>query len=218
MMTRKDVIWATVAVCFGVLGYWGTSFGAKEGAKDCGTAFGLPAEKVADYLHAVLQSDRTFYTVNVVERLQAKGVVTASENWQSAHLLPLPAQFLQESNKLTASTQTGIVYRLISLWPINKRNGAKNEFENRGLQETLKDPSRPYTEVVMNGPDAHLQAVYSDRAITQACIGCHNAHPDSPKRDFKQNDVMGGMLISIPLKDSLGNNPKAGSVGTGQSK
>ena len=70
----------------------------------------------------------------------------------------------------------------------------------------------------MNGPDAYMQAVYADRAISQACIGCHNAHPDSPKRDFKQNDIMGGMFISVPLKDSLGNNPKAGSVGPGQHK
>ena len=143
-MRRKGFASATVAVCIAVLGYWGTSSGAKEAVKDCGTAFGLPAEKVADYMHAVLQSDRTFYTVNVVERMQAKGIVTASENWQSAHLLPLPAQFLQESNKLTASTPTGISYRLISLWPINKRNGAKNEFETKGLQETLKDRSSLY--------------------------------------------------------------------------
>lgn len=197
-MTRKDLVWATVATCIAVLGYWGASWGAKE--KDCGPQTGVPAEKVAEFVHAALQSDRTFYTVNVVERLQSKGVVAASENWQTANLLPLPAQFLHESNKLASSSKTGIGYRLISLWPINKRNGAKTEFENRGLQETLKDPERAYTEVVMNGPDAYLQAVYADRAISQACIGCHNAHPDSPKRDFKQNDVMGGMIVSIPLK------------------
>jgi hypothetical protein len=197
-MTRKDFVWATVAICIAVLGYWGNSSGAKE--KDCGTQTGIPAEKAAEYVHAALQSDRTFYTVNVVERLQSKGVVAASENWQTANLLPLPAQFLHESNKLASATKTGIGYRLLSLWPINKRNAAKTEFENRGLQETLKDPDRAYTEVVMNGPDAYLQAIYADKAISQACIGCHNAHPDSPKRDFKQNDVMGGMIISIPLK------------------
>lgn len=206
-MKRKDFVWATVTICIAVLGYWGTS----SGAKDCGAQFGIPAEKVADYVHAVLQSDRTFYTVNVVERLQAKGVVTASENWQSANLLPLPAQFLQESNRLATSTGTDVGYRLISFWPINKRNGAKTEFENRGLQEVLKDPKNSYSEVVMNGPDAYLQAVYPDRAVSQACIGCHNAHPDSPKRDFKQNDVMGGMIISVPLKHSLGP-PKEGSA------
>jgi hypothetical protein len=203
-MRSKSFAWATVAICIAMLGYWGVSSGAKE----CAPQTGIAAEKVADYLHAVLQSDRTFYTVNVVERLQAKGVVTASENWQTENLLPLPAQFLHESNRLANATATGIGYRLISLWPINKRNGGKTEFENRGLQETLKDPNRAYTEVVMNGPDAYLQAVYADKAITQACIGCHNAHPDSPKRDFKQNDVMGGMLISIPLKEVT---PKAGT-------
>jgi len=195
-MRRKGFLWGTVAIWIAVLGYWGMS----SGAKDCDTQTGIPAEKVAEYVHAVLQSDRTFYTVHVVERLQAKGVVTASENWQSANLLPLPAQFLKESNQLAGSTRTGIGYRLISLWPINKQNRGKSEFANRELQETLKDPDRPYTEVVMNGPDAYLQAIYADKAVSQACIGCHNAHPDSPKRDFKQNDVMGGMIISIPLK------------------
>ena len=200
-MKRKGIVWAIAVLLIAVLGFWGISSGAKKAkdAKDCGPQTGIPAEKVADYVHAVLQADRTFYTVHVVERLQAKGVVAASENWQSANLLPLPAQFLQESNKLAAGTQSGIAYRLISLWPINKKNGAKTEFETKGLQETLKDPGRPYTEVVMNGSDAYVRAVYADKAISQACIGCHNAHPDSPKRDFKQNDVMGGMIISVPL-------------------
>jgi hypothetical protein len=27
----------------------------------------------------------------------------------------------------------------------------------------------------------------------------HNTHPDSPKRDFKLNDVMGAIVISIDL-------------------
>lgn len=196
-MIRKGFAWGIGATIIVVLGYWGMS----SGAKDCGPQTGIPAEKVADYVHAVLQSDRTFYTVHVVERLQAKGVVSASENWQSTNMLPLPAQFLQESNRLVGSTRTGIGYRLLSLWPINKRNGPKTEFEHRGLQETLQHPNHPYTEVVMNGPDAYVQAIYADKAVSQACIGCHNAHPDSPKRDFKQNDVIGGMIITIPLKN-----------------
>jgi len=196
-MRRKGFAWGIVVTVIVVLGYWGMS----SGAKDSGTQGGIPAETVADYVHAVVQADRTFYTKHVVERMQAKGVVAASENWQSTNMLPLPAQFLQESNRLVGSTRTGVGYRLISLWPINKRNGPKTEFEHRGLQETLQHPDRRYSEVVMNGPDANLQAVYADRAVSQACIGCHNAHPDSPKRDFKQNDVMGGIIVTIPLKN-----------------
>ena len=194
-MIRKAFAWGTAATLIAVLGYWGIS----SGEKGCGTQDGVPAEKVADYVHAVIESDRTVYTKHVVERMQAKGVVVASENWQTTNTLPLPAQFLQESARLVGSTRTGIGYRLISLWPINKRNGPKTESEHAGLRETLQQPTRPYTEVVMNGPDLYLQAVYADRAVSQACIGCHNAHPDSPKRDFKQNDVMGGMIVTIPL-------------------
>jgi hypothetical protein len=196
-MLRKGFAWGIVATFIVVLGYWGMS----SGAKDCGTQTGIPAETVADHMHAVLQADRTFYTTHVVERMQAKGVVVASENWQEKNTLPLPAQFLSESNRLAGIARAGISYRLISLWPINKRNGPKTEFEHRGLQETLQNPDRRYSEVVMIGGDPYVQAVYADRAVSQACIGCHVAHPDSPKRDFKMNDVMGGMIITIPLKN-----------------
>ena len=191
-MNRKGVVWGIVATFFVVLGYWGMS----SGAKDCG---GIPAEKVADYVYAVIQADRNFYTTHVVERLQAKGVVVASENWQDSHTLPLPAQFLKESSRLAGVTEAGLGYRLISLWPINKRNLPKTGSEQNGLLETQQHPGRPYKETVMNGRDIYLQAIYADRAVSQACLGCHNAHQDSPRRNFKLNDAMGAVLITIPL-------------------
>lgn len=191
-MIRKGLALGTVSILIAVFVYWGTSFGAK----DCG---GIPAERVADMVHAVIQSHRTFYTVDVVERLQAKGVIVASENWRSKNTLPLPAQFLQESARSAVNTPAKIGYKLISLWPINKQNGPKTEFEQKGLVETLQNPDRPYTEVVVQGQDSYLQAIYADRAISQACIGCHIAHQDSPKRNFKQNDVMGAIMVTVPL-------------------
>ncbi len=198
-MFRKVFIWGVVASCITVLAYVGISLGAKDSKTQACAQTGIPAEKVAGYLHSVIQADRTFYTTDVVERMQVKGVVVASENWREAKTLPLPAQFLNESSRIAGTIQAGLAYRLISLWPINKRNGPKTEFEQKGLWETLQNPDRPYTEVVMLGQDSYLQAIYADRAISQACIGCHNAHPDSPKQNFKQNDVMGGILITIPL-------------------
>jgi len=63
-------------------------------------------------VHAVIQSHRTFYTVHIVERLQAKGVVVASENWESENTLPLPVQLLQESARLAVNTSAKIGYKL----------------------------------------------------------------------------------------------------------
>jgi hypothetical protein len=170
-----------------------------KGEKDPGMTIGIPPSTVADYLHAVIEADRTFYTVHVVERLQIKGVLVASQNWRAANTLPLPAQFLIESGELAAKTGSKVIYRLIGLWPINKDNGPATEFEQRGLENVQTHPERPYTQSVVRDREQYFEAVYADLAVTQACIGCHNAHPESPKRDFRMNDVMGGIVITIPL-------------------
>ena len=101
----------------------------------------LPIETVANYLHAVIEADRDVYTRHVVERLQTKGVVVASENWEQKNTLPLPAQFLMESGRYIAKKGLGIQYRLISLWPINKRNVAANH-----LDATESTPHRLYED------------------------------------------------------------------------
>ena len=183
-------------VCWlGIAGIVGPSSAGTEK-----TAFNLPVQTVADYLYAMIESDREVYTKHVVDRLQAKGAVVASEDWKEKHTLPLPAQFLMESGRVMTSKRIGIEYRLISLWPINKRNYGSNEFEKRGLGFVLTHPTKPHTAFVTEGGKSYFRAVYPDRAVAQACIGCHKSHPNSPKQDFKINDVMGGIMISILLK------------------
>ena len=81
-----------------------------------GEQTGIPLETVANFLHAVIEADRTFYTIRVVERMQQGGGVAAAEDWRAKkNTLPLPAQFLMESSALSAMTGTPVRYRLISL-------------------------------------------------------------------------------------------------------
>jgi len=53
---------------------------------------------------------------------------------------------------------------------------------------------------VASGKKQYFQAIYPDRAVSNDCVTCHNSHPLSPKQDFKLNDVMGGIAITIPLQ------------------
>ena len=46
----------------------------------------------------------------------------------------------------------------------------------------------------------YFTAVYPDVAISPACVSCHNGHKDSPRTDFKQGDVMGGVVLRIAMK------------------
>jgi hypothetical protein len=131
--------------------------------------------------------------------MQVKGVAAVSERWEERNTMPLPAQFLMESGRHVGKKGLGVQYRLISFWPINKRNVAANALESIGLGAVATNPDRPYKGVTKVGDTRYFEAVYADLAVAPACAGCHNAHPDSPKRDFKLNDVMGAIVVSIQL-------------------
>lgn len=162
---------------------------------------GISPEKVADYLHAVVEAHREVYTTHIVKRMQEQGVVLAREDWDSKKAIPLPAQFLHYSSKIVAESGSGIRFRLISLWPIYRRNGPATEFERKALEHLNANPDAPQRDIVATGKKQFFQAVYADKAISSSCITCHNAHPLSPKRDFVMGDVMGGVVITIPLAD-----------------
>lgn len=183
----------TTVTC--LLGLWVFSAASKE----TDSPKGISPELVAEYVHNVVQADRTFYQTNIVDRMREKGMISASEHWREDGSIPLPVQFLQESGRLMAKQGKGIRFRLISSWAINKESRPTTEFERTGLMKILENPDRPYTAVITEGKARSFQALYADKAVTQFCADCHNGHPNSMRRDFKAGDVMGGMLITIML-------------------
>ena len=195
-MDNRRYAFRAATIAFFLGGLWiGIPFpSAKENSG------GIAPEKVADYIHAVLEADRSIYTTQIVNRMQEKGIVAAAEHWEQDNALPLPAQFLQHSGRLVAESGRGVRYRLIGLSPMYQRNAPATEFERKALTELQRQPDRPITGIVSSGKKQYFQAIYSDRAVSAACITCHNSHPLSPKQDFKLNDVMGGIAITIPLE------------------
>ena len=195
---KRSLVWGTVLVLLIIVGgiaYWGIR-AVLNGADQPVT---IPPEKVADYVHAVIEANRTVYATNVVDKMHEKGIVEAAEHWRQENALPLPAQFLIDTGRLVAERGLGIKYRLASLSPIYVWNNAQSDFERKGLEAVAKNPERPFTGFVRIGRERFFQAVYADRAVAHACAECHNRHPNSPRRDYKLNDVMGGIVITIPV-------------------
>ncbi|MCS6318211.1 MAG: DUF3365 domain-containing protein [Nitrospira sp.] len=186
---------AGMGVALALFGMGGT------GSADTPSAGSVPLETVVDYLHSVLEADRTFYTVHVVERMQRRGVIESSEKWREVSALPLPAQFFQEASSLATLTGSSVRYRLISLNPISKQNGPHSDFERKALEAVMAHPDQPYKGPVTEGGARYFQAVYADLAVSPVCVSCHNADPRSQKRDYKLRDVLGAVLISIPMPE-----------------
>ncbi|HEY7533095.1 MAG TPA: DUF3365 domain-containing protein [Nitrospiraceae bacterium] len=194
-MTRKAL--ASIAAMATIAALAVPNLFAVEKKSD--TPAGVPPGIVADYLRAVIMAHRHFYTIHIANRLRKERIVDVSENWKATHSLPLPVQLIKETSEIAELTGPNVRYRLISQWPINKANAPATEFERRGLKEIQTSPNRPYSSTVEGAGKLVFEAIYADIAVTTACIECHNAHPNSPKKDFKTGDVMGGLVISFPV-------------------
>lgn len=160
----------------------------------------FPPEIIADYIHSILESDREVYSKYIVDRLKNQNIIQPSKDWWKDNSLPLPAQFLLNASQVVEQRKSGVYFRLISLWPINPKNGPANEFEHTGLETVAVHPIRPYIGISKIGRKSYFQAVYPDFAVTQGCINCHNADPKSSKKDFQLNDVMGGIVVTLDLQ------------------
>ncbi len=154
-------------------------------------------QKMADALYAVMEADRSVYAREVVERLQdQENVIHAVEHYRDEKGLPLPAQMFRMGAETAGKSQSGFTYALLSPWPINKQNAPRTAVEKSGLKKVVETGAGFYGEEDLGGA-RYFTAVYPDKAVSEACVGCHNGHRDSPRRDFKVGDVMGGVVIRI---------------------
>ena len=159
------------------------------------------AVKMAHSLALQIAEDRSYYTNNVVSKLKADGLdVKPSDSRFHAEKggIPLPVTFVKE---ITESINQKGYYKadLISLWPINKAKGPRSPFERDALAALVKNTKEPRHSVVSDGGQARLLYVTADAAGAQGCVTCHNTHPDSPRKDFALGDVMGALVVEIPL-------------------
>ena len=169
-------------------------------AEESSAAGSVTPQQMADALHAVMEADRTVYTRMVVNRLQNdEKVIKASEHWQDDKALPLPAQMFRMGAEMAAQKNADFSYALLSKWPVNKQNVARTDAEKTGLDVVATDAKKNYYTEETLGGKKYFTAVYPDVAVAPACINCHNGHKDSPRTDFKMGDVMGGVVVRIPV-------------------
>jgi PAS domain S-box-containing protein len=159
--------------------------------------------KRAQSISLQLMSDRFYYTTVIVPRLVALGGSVVADYHRISGLFPLPATFVREVSELTAAEGNGYRTSLISLWPINKEKGVTDKFQREAFEYLQEHPTGQFYRIDTVKGHAVFRFVTADRAISQSCIDCHNAHPASPKRDFKLNDVMGGLETTIPVDQYL---------------
>ena len=169
---------------------------------DSPASAGIEPKLYTDSLFAVMNADRANYTKLVVARLGPKGanVIKPDEHWEDIENgTLLPAQMFRAGSEAVAEVTDEFTYSLQSIWPIGKQNGPKTPIEKTGLQYVVDNPGENYYGEETLGDVTYYTAVYPDVAVSEACTSCHNDHKDSPKTDFALGDVMGGVVIRVPI-------------------
>ena len=145
--------------------------------------------------------DRKQFTKNVVIKLKKDGIVDVHPNRDYTNIdggIPLPATFVQEvSAKIKAK---GVYsYDLLSKWNINKEKGLKSDFEREAFDYLFNKEGEEFARYMVHNGIYSLRYATADTAAAAGCVNCHNNHAESPKHDFKLGDVMGILVVNIPI-------------------
>ena len=161
----------------------------------------ISTRKMADSLHAVIAADRQVYARLIVQRLHSdEQRLPATNNWREAHGLPVHAQMLRAAAQEIQQTGAEFSYTLRSLWPINQNYGPQTQAEQTGLEFVASHAGENYYTDELLGGRSYFTAIYADRATLPSCVECHNQHPGSPRHDFRTNDIMGAIVVRVPLE------------------
>ncbi len=145
-------------------------------------------DAAAKYILATAKAFRAVYAKQVIAQA-AKSNVKPDENWtKDDHAIMLPAQFLKAAGSELKDFELG----LIGLTPIYKENLPKTKAEEDALKKLTANPA---TGVLTFEDGNQFKGIAADLAIADSCVSCHNAHPMSPKKDFKKGDLMGAIVV-----------------------
>ncbi len=157
----------------------------------------------AESIHAQIMADREYYASVVVPRILELGGTLGSRYHDVRGRLPLPATFVREASEISKKEHGGYTAQLISPWPINKNQGLKDQFHREAFSALALNPGRHISRIDAVEGRPSMRVLMSDIASAQSCVDCHNAHPESPKHDFKLHDLMGGLEVIVPIDQYL---------------
>ncbi|MEM9001711.1 MAG: DUF3365 domain-containing protein [Bacteroidota bacterium] len=142
---------------------------------------------------------RTLYTKAIVGKGKKQGM-KFDEDWRKDDVEagPLPALFLRGISTSIRKSPTPLGLYLGSDFPVNNAN--KFEGKQAELFKQIKADQKPQF-FYDNTQELHT-AMFADLAVADACVSCHNKHPQTAKTDWELGDVMGATTWQYP-KDSL---------------
>ncbi len=155
----------------------------------------------ADALHLIIAADREMYCQEyIAHQKEGEPSPDRSTRGKSGESWPLPEEMFRRAAESIQSKGAEFSYALRSLRPIDPRNGPQTELEQRGLAFIASHPSQNYYGQEMLGGRHYFTAVYPDIPAVAACVDCHNQGPPSNPQPRQAGEILGGIVVRVPLE------------------
>jgi hypothetical protein len=153
----------------------------------------------ASDFNAAINSIRNYYASHIVARVLASpGPSRVLPNYEDVPgAIPIPATLSLELGRVISEQQPNISYRFVSDYPFkNRAPHVLDQFETSALTSLRSQPHQQLAKASSSLLIDHVRYI-TPVVMENACVACHNTHPDSPKRDWKVGDVRGIQEVTI---------------------
>jgi len=145
---------------------------------------------------------RALYTSEVVIKAKNHGIDVSHDYINKEASIPLPATLTILLGKKLSIKEGGVKNRLYSLYPFPWRantGGLVDQFSQDAWRALTTNKHQPFYRI--EAVDGKQQLRYATADLMQdSCLNCHNNHENSPKRDWKSNDVRGVLEVVVPIQ------------------
>ena len=146
---------------------------------------------------------RGYYTKNIIAKAKANGSLKPGiEHADDPNAIPLPATLIHDLSKLLAKENTTMA--LYSAYPFpNRKERVMDDFMKGAWAYLNKNPDQMFKRQEVRDGKTVLRVAIADRMVAEACVNCHNSHPQTPNNDWNMGDVRGVLEIDANIGGAL---------------
>ncbi|WP_457108686.1 adenylate/guanylate cyclase domain-containing protein [Methylobacterium sp. P5_C11] len=142
----------------------------------------------------IIDQMRSFYASDVVQAVNsATGRIETRHDYKGVpNAIPIPATLSLELGERISGGDGAVKYRFVSDLPFKDRKPHELDvFETQALADLRAHPQSGVVSENTGSIFDRQVRIAAPIRMESACVRCHNAHPLSPKTDWKVGDVRG---------------------------
>lgn len=146
---------------------------------------------------------RGYYAKHVIAKAKADNALKpAIQHKGVPGTIPLPATMIHDISKELQTSDTSMA--LYSAYPFpNRAERLMDQFMKDAWSHLNQDPDGVFwSEEEVNGKPV-IRVAIADKMAVDACVNCHNSHPDTPKNDWRLGDVRGVLEVTSDTEKAV---------------